>query len=114
MDLWTARACGCRASIASRGWAHARFIVVTGVPWFVPKPGQMWDDPSLQAAVQVADAVEPKRDAFRLVSIDVSNFGYRRDRRDTEIALYTASGTRIKWGKAALFRSRPSSGKNAR
>ena len=78
----------------------ARFLVVTGVPWLTPKPGQTWDDPSLQAAVQVACAVEPKREAFRLVSIDVSNFGYRRDRRDTEIALYTANDTRIKWGKA--------------
>jgi len=78
----------------------ARFLVITGVPWLTPRPGQGWDDPSLQAGVQVACAVEPKREAFRLASIDVSNFGYRRDRRDTEIALYTVSETRIKWGKA--------------
>ena len=77
-----------------------RFLVVTGVPWTAPGPGQAWADPGLQAAVRVVEAVEAKREAFRLVSVDVSNCGGRRDPRDTEIALYTANDTRIKWGKA--------------
>jgi CTP:molybdopterin cytidylyltransferase MocA len=54
----------------------------------------------LSAAVKVAGAVEPRREQFRLASIDVSNFGGRLNPRDTEIALYTANDTRIKWGKA--------------
>ena len=76
------------------------FLAVTGVPWAAPQPGQTWTDPALAAALKVAAAVEPRRQTFRLVSVDVSNFGYKRDRRDTEIALWTASETRIKWGKA--------------
>lgn len=76
------------------------FVAVTGVPWAAPQPGQMWDDPSLAAALKVAAAIEPKRQTFHLVSIDMSNFGYKHDRRDTEIALWTANETRIKWGKA--------------
>jgi hypothetical protein len=78
----------------------ATFMVVAGVPWMAPAPGEAWNDPALAAALKVASAVESKRQAFHLVSIDMSNFNYKRDRRDTEIALYTANETRIKWGKA--------------
>jgi hypothetical protein len=77
-----------------------RLIVITGAPAYAPDPGQAWTDPSLLAAVKVAAAVEPRRETFRLASIDVSNFGGRHDPRDTEIALYTTNDTRIKWGKA--------------
>jgi len=80
--------------------ADVRFIVVTGVLTNPPGPGQPWPDPSLAAALKVADAVEPRREAFALATVDVSNFAGRRDPRDTEIALFTVSGTRIKWGKA--------------
>ena len=77
-----------------------KLMVVTGVPAAPPNPGELWLDPSLQAAVKVTGAVDPRREAFRLTTIDVSNFGGRHDPRDTEIALYTANDTRIKWGKA--------------
>jgi hypothetical protein len=76
------------------------FVAVTGVPWLAPAPGQVWDEPSLAAAIKVAAAVEPKRQTFHVVSIDMSNFGYKKDRRDSEIALWTSNETRIKWGKA--------------
>ena len=76
------------------------FIAITGVPWMAPPPGQVWNEPSLAAGLKVAAAVEPRRQAFHLVSIDMSNYGYKKDRRDTEIALLTAAETRIKWGKA--------------
>jgi hypothetical protein len=78
----------------------AKFLVVTGVAPCPPGPGRPWLDAGLQAAVKVAGAVEPRREQFRLASIDVSNFGGRLNPRDTEIALYTANNTRIKWGKA--------------
>jgi len=77
-----------------------KFLVITGVPASPPNPGETWDDASLQAAVRVADAVDSRRETFRLATVDVSNFGGRHDPRDTEIALYTTNDTRIKWGKA--------------
>jgi hypothetical protein len=76
------------------------FIVITGVPWAAPDPGRKWNDESLAAGLKVAAAVEAKRKAFHLVSVDVSNFGYRQDRRETEVVLATAHNTRIKWGRA--------------
>jgi len=79
---------------------ETRFLVITGVSSSPPPEGRVWSEPALQSAVRVADAVDPRREAYRLVSVDVSNFGGRCDPRDTEIALYTANDTRIKWGKA--------------
>lgn len=80
--------------------AATRFIVITGMRSEPPAPAQEWSEPGLLAAVKVAAAVEAKREAFRLATVDVSNFGGRVDPRDTEIALYTTNETRIKWGKA--------------
>lgn len=77
-----------------------KFLIVTGVPGAPPEPGQAWSDPAVGAALKVADAVDARREAFRLATIDVSNFGGRHDPRDTEIALWTANDTRIKWGRA--------------
>ncbi|MEA3368616.1 MAG: cell division protein FtsQ/DivIB [Planctomycetota bacterium] len=77
-----------------------RLLVVRGVSTRQPAVGQAWSDASLSAGLRVARAVESRRQRFRLASVDVSNFGGRRDPHETEIALVTASGTRIKWGKA--------------
>ena len=77
-----------------------KFLVVTGISAAPPESGQAWTDPAVQAALKVADAVEDRRETYRLVTIDMSNFGQRRDPRDTEIAIWTASDTRIKWGRA--------------
>ncbi len=75
-------------------------LVISGVTSSPPNVGQVWSDARLEAGVRVAEAVGPRRQVFRLVSIDVSNVGGRHDPRDTEIALFTANGTRIKWGRA--------------
>jgi hypothetical protein len=77
-----------------------KFLVVTGIPALPPEPGQAWSDPAVQAALKVADVVDARREAWRLATIDMANYGGRRDPRDTEIALWTANDTRIKWGKA--------------
>jgi hypothetical protein len=77
-----------------------KFLVVTGIPASPPEAGQEWTEPSVQAALKVAEAVDDRRETFRLATIDMSNFGCRRDPRDTEIAIWTASDTRIKWGRA--------------
>jgi hypothetical protein len=77
-----------------------QFLEIAGVTSSPPAPGEAWADPALQAGVRVVEAVESKRDAFRLVAVDVSNFGGRRSKADTEIVLLTARRTCIKWGKA--------------
>jgi hypothetical protein len=77
-----------------------KFLVVTGIPALPPEPGQAWSDPAVQAALKVADVVDARREAWRLATIDLSNYGGRRDPRDTEITLWTVNDTRIKWGKA--------------
>ena len=77
-----------------------KFLVVTGIPALPPEPGQVWSDPAVQAALKVADVVDARREAWRLATVDMANYGGRRDPRDTEIALWTVNDTRIKWGKA--------------
>ena len=77
-----------------------RLLVVRGVDTQVPEVGHAWSDASVAAGLRVARAVEDRRRRFRLASVDVSNCGGRRDPHETEIALVTESGTRIKWGKA--------------
>ena len=75
-------------------------LVISGVTSGPPNVGQVWSDARLDAGVRVAEAVGPKRRLFHLASVDVSNVGGRSDPRETEIALFTDNGTRIKWGKA--------------
>ncbi|MCX5684745.1 MAG: hypothetical protein NT049_13800 [Planctomycetota bacterium] len=77
-----------------------KFLVVTGIAAAPPEAGQEWKDAAVQAALRVADAVEDRRETYKLATIDMSNFGHVRDPRDTEIAIWTASDTRIKWGRA--------------
>jgi hypothetical protein len=78
-----------------------QFLEISGVASYPPAPGQKWEDPALLSGIRVADAVEPKREVFRLAIVDVSNYEGRRNKADTEIALLTATRkTCIKWGKA--------------
>jgi len=77
-----------------------RLLVITGCAEPPPAPGRVWSAPALEAAVRVAEAVEPRREKFGLASVDVSNFGGRRDPRQTEVTLWTVNQTEIKWGRA--------------
>jgi hypothetical protein len=77
-----------------------RLLVLRGVASRPPDVGQTWSDAAVAAGLRVSQAVENRRKRFRLVSVDVSNVGGRQDPHETEIALVTQSGTRIKWGKA--------------
>ena len=79
---------------------EVRLLVIMGCRVPPPAPGLLWAAPALESGVRVADAVQSRREKFGLTTVDVSNFGGRRDPRDTEIALYTENHTRIKWGKA--------------
>jgi hypothetical protein len=75
-------------------------LVITGVTTPPPAVAQRWADAGLLAGARVAEALEVKREAFHLASVDVSNMDGRRNPRDTEISLLTQNGTLIKWGKA--------------
>lgn len=79
---------------------EVRLLVIMGCREPPPEPGRLWTTPALESGVRVADAVQSRREKFGLTTVDVSNFGGRRDPRDTEVALYTENHTRIKWGKA--------------
>jgi len=77
-----------------------QLLVLRGVGTPPPAVGEAWSDAHVAAGLRVARAVEDRRRRFRLASVDVSNVGGRRDPHESEIALVTESGTRIKWGKA--------------
>ena len=77
-----------------------RLLVVRGVTTRPPAVGEAWSDEGVSAGLRVVRAVENRRRRFHLASVDVSNVGGRRDPHESEIALVTESGTRIKWGKA--------------
>lgn len=79
---------------------QATLLVIRGAHATPPQPGRQWLGGGVLAGVRVAEAVSPQRQVYQVTTIDVENFGGRRNPRDTEIALYTRSGTRIKWGKA--------------
>jgi len=80
-------------------------LVIRGVNAAPPQPGQPWPGGSVLAGAQVAEAVTPHRHGYRITTVDVSNYGRRRSPDDTEIALYTQNGTRIKWGMAPSARA---------
>ena len=79
---------------------EVRLLVIMGCREPPPEPGRLWATPALESGVRVADAVQSRREKFGLTTVDVSNFGGRRDPRETEVALYTENHTQIKWGKA--------------
>jgi hypothetical protein len=79
----------------------ARSVEVSGVTSLPPEPGRAWNDPSLKAAMGLADFVQENSLLARLKvrEIDVSNFGGRADARKTEVAFVTAAGCTIAWGR---------------
>ena len=77
-----------------------RLLVIHGVQTRPPGVGSVWSDACLEAGLRVADAVEPGRKRFALATVDVSNVGGRCNPAESEVALVTSSGTRIKWGRA--------------
>lgn len=80
-------------------------LELRGVAERPPAPGRAWTAKSLKAGLKIVVGLEDRREAFRLVAVDVSNFGYRRSRRRSEVAVYTAGETEIRWGKAPTKRA---------
>ena len=75
---------------------------VVGVSSDPPLAGRRWEDPALQAAVRVADALVqegvPRQLAVR--AIDVTNVGGRVNRRQSEIVVWAEDHVAIEWGRA--------------
>ncbi len=72
----------------------------------VPHPGQVWRRDDLEAAVSLREElykmdekISPHRPLLReIASIDVSNYGGRKNSREPHIILYTRNNTAIIWG----------------
>jgi hypothetical protein len=66
-----------------------------------PEPGQTWRDPSLEAGLELAELVEQESVLAKVgvQVIDVSNIGGRVDAKKSELALLTANGCVIYWGR---------------
>jgi hypothetical protein len=85
---------------AGPGGADLDLLVITGVASAPPAPGRVWPEPGLAAGLRVADGLHARRERLRLRTVDVSNFERRRDPHGSEIVLYTAQDTEIRWGRA--------------
>lgn len=78
-----------------------RAAVITGVASLPPAPGRIWEDPALRAGLAMADFVhaDPILRRLGVKEVDVTNFGGRVDPRRSEVALVTAGGCVVHWGR---------------
>jgi hypothetical protein len=74
---------------------------VAGVSASPPVPGRAWDDPAVRTGLAMADYVErtPLLRELGIREVDVSNLGGRVDPRRSEVALVTANGCALLWGR---------------
>jgi hypothetical protein len=79
----------------------------TGLASRPPAAGERWTDPEISTALEMAAlaAREPLFAKAKVAAIDLANFGARLDKRRPEIALVTAAGCTIEWGRAPSSRS---------
>jgi hypothetical protein len=79
-----------------------RRTAITGVASLPPEPGRTWTDPALKAGMGLADLVQenPLLARLKIREVDVSNVGGKLDPRKSEVALVTATGCSIAWGRA--------------
>lgn len=79
-----------------------RAPVVTGVASLPPAPGRAWNDPAVRLGMEMADFVHrvPLLGRLGIREVDVSNAGGRQDPRRSELALVTAGGCSLFWGRA--------------
>lgn len=78
-----------------------RPAVITGIASAPPAPGKVWDDPALRAGLAMADFAhgDPILRRLGVKEVDVANFGGRLDPRRSEVALVTAGGCVVHWGR---------------
>jgi hypothetical protein len=79
-----------------------RASLVSGLASKPAEPGKVWDDPALAAGFALAELAHehPVLKGLGVKEVDVANHGGRLDPRRSEIALVTAGGCQLAWGRA--------------
>jgi hypothetical protein len=72
-------------------------LVGAGTP---PAPGRRWDDPGLEAGIELAELADREPALATVEAVDVANAGGRVDARKSELAFLTSGGCVIYWGRA--------------
>jgi hypothetical protein len=77
-------------------------VEITGIASLPPEPGRAWTDPALKAGMCLAELAHenPLLARLRIREVDVANVGGKVDPRKSEVALVTATGCSIAWGRA--------------
>lgn len=79
----------------SPGW-----IMIAGVASLPPPVGQKWEGRDLRAGIQLTAMLFEQPLANRISTIDVTNYGGRRDMSRVHIVMVTHQHTEIRWGSA--------------
>jgi hypothetical protein len=76
--------------------------VVSGLSLPPPARGERWADPALDAGIGVLHvlAANDLFDEVRIADVDLSNFGGRKDPKESEIVLLLPNHVRVLWGRA--------------
>lgn len=79
---------------------HDRWYVIEGVRGEPPGVGQPWTSPDLSAGLAILELMRPEPFRPQIVGVDVSNFGGRKNARQTHVVLKTDRRGTIRWGSA--------------
>jgi len=91
-------------------WADAEppVQVVWGVTSMPPPPGRRWRDNALQGGIETLAVIAARQSISSRLTItgaDVSNYGGRRRRGESDIDVITQGGCRILWGRPPSTRT---------
>jgi hypothetical protein len=75
--------------------------IIDGVSHDPCESGRVWQGEDLAVGLEMARLLAGQDWSDQIRDIDVSNFGGRRDSRETQIVLMTRFGTQVRWGRAA-------------
>jgi hypothetical protein len=73
--------------------------IIEGVKQPPPATGQRWAGADLSAGLGLVKLLYGKSYAEELVTVNVANFGGRKDAREAQLVLRTKYGTEVRWGR---------------
>ena len=76
-----------------------KYKTIVGVSSEPPEPGELWDSPELQAAVELLRLIDGRPFSREIVEVDVSNYNGRR-KRSPHIVMRTDQRSELRWGRA--------------
>lgn len=78
-----------------------RPMMVAGAATLPPEPGRRWEDPAVQAGLEMAEFIGKNAllRSLGVSEIDLTNLGGRLDRRRSEVVLVASNGCAIHWGR---------------